>query len=102
MVPSTSKQMQTMESDFKVIECYLWLSRRFPENFPDEDHASWVQTCYQDMMERGLAELSEEDARSFLGQRKRKKGRKGGRHQGGGNKSRKKGGKKPYPKMKKK
>ena len=107
VVPSTSKQMQTMESDFKVIECYLWLSRRFPENFPDEDHASWVQTCYQDMMEQGLAQLSEEDARSFLGQRK--KGRKGGkgggggRRQGGGNnRSRRKGGKKkPYPKMKK-
>ena len=107
VVPSTSKQMQTMESDFKVIECYLWLSRRFPENFPDEDHASWVQTCYQDMMEQGLAQLSEEDARSFLGQRK--KGRKGGkgggggrRHGGGNNRSRRKGGKKkPYPKMKK-
>ena len=72
-VPSTPKDMEGMEKDFKVIECYLWMARRFPEQFPDEEKANTMSVMFQEMMEDGLKKLSDEDAAKFAYGKKKKK-----------------------------
>ena len=90
-VPSNSKQMEAMETDFKVIECYIWLARRFPEQFPDEDRAKNIQVMFQQMIEDGLAQLSEEAAAKYLGQKKKKRGNTGNRGNRGNRRGRGRG-----------
>ena len=79
-IPSTAKEMENMERSFKVIECYLWMARRFPEHFPEEIKVNKISIMYQEMMEDGLNKLSEEDAAKFAGKGKKNKRQRGQGH----------------------